>query len=381
MCIEIGSWGEDIVGRSLIRYSAVACVAAGGLFMGGTGAVAFADDETGGSATQTAPPTTASPPDRFQLPKWLRFPSFSGTEPRVGFIPPPVMKLPATLGSTTAPDGSTTLQAPTITLPFVIGTATKPAGRQSPGASIAPDEQNRKPAATTQQTPVIDLTRLVPTGPPMTIKNPLRELLPADLDLHQPLVRQLLPPPLIEILTAVVQHIPLAGLVISPVMEFVVPPFFADVVIPMLLSDIVVPTLPLDTIFPAPLPTSLPLTKAAPLALPGSGSLPPELAPMGMDVFQASASPAGPASEPTGVEKLQAPLPLPDTSADPLAEMDFRAGYSDYLRNAGQAQITAIAVPGAVAILLFTAGGGFIGYRQARAGHVIRAEGIARFLR
>ncbi|MGB8503287.1 MAG: hypothetical protein WCE29_13765, partial [Mycobacterium sp.] len=216
---------------------------------------------------------------------------------------------------------------------------------------------------------------------PMTIKNPLRELLPADLDLHQPLVRQLLPPPLVEILTAVAQQIPLAGLVISPVMEFVVPPFFADVVIPMLLSDIVVPTLPLDAIFPAPLPTSLPLTKAAPLALPGSGSLPPELAWMGRDVFQASASPAGPASEPTGVEKLQAPLPLPDTSADPLAEMDFRAGYSDYLRNAGLAQITAIAVPGAVAILLFTAGGGFIGYRQARAGHVIRAEGIARFLR
>jgi hypothetical protein len=185
----------------------------------------------------------------------------------------------------------------------------------------------------------------------------------------------------VEILTAVAQQIPLAGLVISPVMEFVVPPFFADVVIPMLLSDIVVPTLPLDAIFPAPLPTSLPLTKAAPLALPGSGSLPPELAPMGMDVLQASASPAGPASEPTGVEKLQAPLPLPDTSADPLAEVDFRAGYSDYLRNAGQAQITAIAVPGAVAILLFTAGGGFIGYRQARAGHVIRAEGITRFLR
>jgi hypothetical protein len=59
----------------------------------------------------------------------------------------------------------------------------------------------------------------------------------------------------------------------------------------------------------------------------------------------------------------------------------FRAGYSEYLRNAGLAQITAIAVPGAVAILLFTVGGGFIGYRQARAGHVIRAERITRFLR
>ena len=61
--------------------------------------------------------------------------------------------------------------------------------------------------------------------------------------------------------------------------------------------------------------------------------------------------------------------------------MAFRAGYSDYLRNAGMAQITAIAVPGAAAILIFTVGGGFIGYRQARAGHVIRAEGMSRFLR
>jgi hypothetical protein len=45
------------------------------------------------------------------------------------------------------------------------------------------------------------------------------------------------------------------------------------------------------------------------------------------------------------------------------------------------AQVTSLAVPGAAAILLFTVGGGFIGYRQARAGHVIRAEGISRFLK
>ena len=106
--------------------------------MGGTGAVAFADtpdDGTGDSDTVVAD-DSALPRrrlrhrrDRFQLPKWLRFPSFSGTEPRVGFIPPPVMNLPATLGSTTAPDGSTTRQAPTITLPFVIDTATKPAAQ------------------------------------------------------------------------------------------------------------------------------------------------------------------------------------------------------------------------------------------------------------
>jgi hypothetical protein len=62
-------------------------------------------------------------------------------------------------------------------------------------------------------------------------------------------------------------------------------------------------------------------------------------------------------------------------------QVEFRAGYSDYLRNAGMAQITSIALPGIAGILLVTMGGGVIGYRQARAGHVIRAEGIARFLR
>jgi hypothetical protein len=97
---------------------------------------------------------------------------------------------------------------------------------------------------------------------------------------------------------------------------------------------------------------------------------------MGMDVPQAPLTPAPPTFEPPH-------WPSPsghDVTAlsDPVA---FRAGYGDYLRNAGMAQITAIAVPGAAAILIFTVGGGFIGYRQARAGHVIRAEGMSRFLR
>ena len=58
----------------------------------------------------------------------------------------------------------------------------------------------------------------------------------------------------------------------------------------------------------------------------------------------------------------------------------FRAGYSEYLRNAGVTQMAALALPGLGGILLLTAGGGFIGYRQAKAGHAVRTEGIARFL-
>jgi hypothetical protein len=58
-----------------------------------------------------------------------------------------------------------------------------------------------------------------------------------------------------------------------------------------------------------------------------------------------------------------------------------RAGYSEYLRTAGMAQMAAVAVPGLAGILLLTAGGGFIGYRQAKADHLVRTEGIARYLR
>jgi len=59
----------------------------------------------------------------------------------------------------------------------------------------------------------------------------------------------------------------------------------------------------------------------------------------------------------------------------------MRAGYPDYLHNAGLAEIAALAAPGVASILMLTAGGGFIGYRQAKAGHAVRTEGIARFLR
>ena len=209
-------------------------------------------------------------------------------------------------------------------------------------------------------------------GPPITIKNPLRDLLPIKLD--QPILPQLLPLPLVLLLNAIAEQVPLAGLLIEPLMSFKVPTFITDV----LLSDIVVPTLPLGAMFPAAtVPTELSVRKPAVLALPVSPP-PAELAPMGMDVAQ---SPAPQPEPPPIVEKPLRPNP-PNSSVSPLGEaVAVRAGYSDYLRNAGLAQITAIAVPGAVAILLFTVGGGFIGYRQARAGHVIRAEGIARFLR
>lgn len=58
----------------------------------------------------------------------------------------------------------------------------------------------------------------------------------------------------------------------------------------------------------------------------------------------------------------------------------FRAGYGEYLRTARMGQIAAVAVPGVVGILIITGAGGVVGYRQARAGHAVRANGTARFV-
>ena len=58
----------------------------------------------------------------------------------------------------------------------------------------------------------------------------------------------------------------------------------------------------------------------------------------------------------------------------------YRAGYGDYLRTAGVGQMVAVAVPGVTGILVLTGAGGLVGYRQARAGHTVRANGTSRFM-
>jgi hypothetical protein len=209
----------------------------------------------------------------------------------------------------------------------------------------------------------------VPVDQPVTINNPLPGQLP--IDLPKPIVPQLLPPPLVAILMAFAERVPLVGLVITPLLHI------ADVVIPALLSDIAMQTLPLGAVLPAGTgPGVASVVNQVASSGPAGGSLPPELGVMGMDVPQAPLTPAPPTFEPP-----HWPSPSDHDVTALSAPVAFRAGYSDYLRNAGMAQITAIAVPGAAGILLFTLGGGFIGYRQARAGHVIRAEGMTRFLR
>jgi hypothetical protein len=55
-------------------------------------------------------------------------------------------------------------------------------------------------------------------------------------------------------------------------------------------------------------------------------------------------------------------------------------GYSDDLRGADLAKVVSMALPGLAAMAGMTAIGGVVGYRQARAGYLLRAAGVGRFL-
>gem|GEM_PF-1655192 len=70
----------------------------------------------------------------------------------------------------------------------------------------------------------------------------------------------------------------------------------------------------------------------------------------------------------------------PSSPAETLNSPSYRVGYGEYLRAAGLGQVAAVAVPGLTGILALTGAGGLLGYRQARAGHVIRVAGTGRFV-
>lgn len=359
-----------------MRYAAIVCVVVGGLFMGGAGVVAFATPDTGAGGTQNN--GNGSPVGGFRLPQWSGLPGSGNSalgQYTVGPIAPPVMNLPKLLVPTSLSPNVSSMMLPGPATSGLNAPAsaplTVPAPNPGPSALLTsadtslPDNlQTADPPTPPPAISVLPVPR-VPVGQPVKIDNSLPDQLP--IDLQNPIVPQLLPPPLVLILMAVAERVPLAGLVITPVLTAKIPQF-----IPELLSATMVPTLSLGPVAPA---ATVPNVSS--LAKPASLSDPTELGVMGMDVPQApELTPAPPTVEPphwtspsgNGLTAL----------SDPVA---FRSGYSDYLRNAGMAQITAIAVPGAAAILLFTFCGGFIGYRQARAGHVIKAEGMTRFLR
>ena len=104
---------------------------------------------------------------------------------------------------------------------------------------------------------------------------------------------------------------------------------------------------------------------------------PPGSAPRGGEAPPARPGEPAPGSAPRG----QVPSGTGASAGVPAgASGPYRAGYNQYLRTAEVSQVAVVAVPGLAGILLLTASGGFVGYRQAKAGQVVRADGIDRFL-
>jgi hypothetical protein len=389
---------EDIVERLPVRYAALACVIASGLLISGPGLLASADPGGGGNGSNASGGDPQST-DNGATPKGLlsalsTLPGLhwlsqgpAATAPAIGSVAPPLMNLPILPPPGTAPSGPNLVPAfmlPNPDNPHGVAVTRTPGAQQPPAGvdsqpaegriaplSQGPLSQEQRQGANTSPTisVVAPATSGVPVGPTDTINNPLPGAAP--FNVNKPVLPQVLPPLLVLLLTAIANHVPLAGLVITPLMNATLPPLLAGFFTPGQ-SGSPVPILLPGAGLPAMMPSVLSLAGLLPL----SGPPPADVAPMGMDAPEApAAGPTPPVNEPAP------PLTSPDNGVSALDDpVAFRAGYSDYLRNAGMAQITAIAVPGALAILLLWLGGGFIGYRQARAGHIIRAEGITRFL-
>jgi hypothetical protein len=127
-----------------------------------------------------------------------------------------------------------------------------------------------------------------------------------------------------------------------------------------------------------------PVGPAAPIALPvivvppvglgsgaggGAGGPGSPGAPPGLPRALSAEPPAG---------RVPPPVNVGGNAAVPASS--YRVGYTEYLRSAGLPQVAALAVPGLAGILVLTGAGGLVGYRQAKAGHAVRA-GTVRFMR
>ncbi|MGE2729428.1 hypothetical protein ACQI4F_08120 [Mycolicibacterium vaccae] len=91
--------------------------------------------------------------------------------------------------------------------------------------------------------------------------------------------------------------------------------------------------------------------------------------------------PAGSAAAAPRPEAPRGPrTPEPATALTSPVPAASRAGYPEYLRAAGLPQIAAVALPGLAGILVLTAAGGLVGYRQASAGRAGADRPLNRFM-
>ena len=124
-------------------------------------------------------------------------------------------------------------------------------------------------------------------------------------------------------------------------------------------------------------PVSVPVLVMAPTG-PGPGPTGLGAGPAGGGA--GSSFPAAPRQGPAQPPRVREPPPPTAGGTAALPASSFRVGYGEYLRSAGMAQIAVLAVPGVLGMLVLTGAGGFVGYRQAKAGQTVRHSGAGRYM-
>jgi len=123
----------------------------------------------------------------------------------------------------------------------------------------------------------------------------------------------------------------------------------------------------------------------APDATPSSG--PPPAAPaVVVPRFTPPVPATGPAPNPPAAAVATSQVPAPQLPTQPIPTAELSApplpgpGYPAELRSDDLGRIASSALPGLAALVGVTLLGGVIGFRQARAGYLLRAAGAGRFL-
>jgi len=139
------------------------------------------------------------------------------------------------------------------------------------------------------------------------------------------------------------------------------------------------PELPDGDLVPAESPVAAPLGVAVPPRPPAPAPFVPGLRAAAPPSARSAPVPATPFSA-TVLPARVAPDPLPRPGPVSEPPESVRLGYPAELRDADFAKVAALALPGLAAIIGMTAFGGVVGYRQAKAGYLVRAAGAGRFL-
>ncbi len=127
---------------------------------------------------------------------------------------------------------------------------------------------------------------------------------------------------------------------------------------------------------PAPAAPVAPVAPAPVVVPPAPVVVPP--APVITAPAPSGAPPAAPIA-PVIPAPRSAP-PAAQLLSGPAAPESFRLGYTDYLRTASTSDLLFAVLPGLGAMVLMTAAGGVVGFRQARAAQTLPSPQIARFL-